>query len=1189
MANRLSGETSPYLLQHADNPVDWYPWGPEAFAEAARREVPILLSIGYSACHWCHVMERESFQNPLVASRMNSLFVNVKVDREERPDVDELYMRAVQAFNRGGGGWPMTVFLTPEGVPFFGGTYFPPVARGGMPGLVDVLNQVSEIWRRQPEQVQEVTRQITEVLDGATNGPARMLSRDWLTPVASAAAAEQDPIDGGFGGAPKFPPHGTLAALLAQARRTGDEGVLGMVTRTLDAMARGGMYDLVGGGFCRYSVDGQWRIPHFEKMLYDTAQLVPIYVDAWKVTGRERYATVVRESIGWALREMRLESGAFASSLDADSDGREGAYYVFTPDELVAALGDALGLRVAAMLEVTPEGTFEDGTSVIRLEAPRDTLPPGDAAVLDNALPRLRQLRATRTPPARDDKAIVAGNALMISAIARAGAAMGEPEWVAAAVAAYDHLAEAAVVDGRWMRSVKDGRALVPAFADDHANLLVAAVDLYEATFDPRWIAAAEGLARTLVDRFWDAERESLALVGSDQPKLFARTRPAIGGAEPGPVGMAALGLVRLARLSADPAWEDWADKILREAQPWLSRAPRAIGVEALAGAWLAGGAEVAVVGAADDPATAALLDEVRSRYLPFTVVARAAPGEVPLPWLEGKQAVGGKPTAYLCEGHTCQLPTADAEAFGAQLEAHAVQPLPLTQAAGARVHAPPLPTAPEAWLGLDGRPVPTLEALRGQVVVLDFWTHCCINCLHVLPELAAIEERFAGQPVTVLGIHCAKFPAEEIAENVRNAMARHGVHHPVLLDPGHDVWEEYAVRSWPTLVVLDATGKIALHQPGEITREELGKVVEALLGEGRAQGILAAAPPAPGPAAPAEGGPLLRFPGKVHVWPDAFEQEMGAEVSDGEGRLYVSDTGNHRILAYRLTHGEDGWPIATREAVYGAGTPGLTDGAAEVAQFRGPQGVRRFDDTLYVADTDNHALRAVDLRTGAVRTLAGTGRKAVAAPTREGLAAPRSLDLRSPWDVEVMPMKHHHIVFVAMAGSHQLWVYAAGHLGMHTGSGREDHVDGPAAAAALAQPSALALLGRYLLFVDAETSSVRAVDLQSHQVVTVVGRGLFDFGDVDGTAEVVRLQHPLGITFVGDVVYVADTFNGKVKAIGLQSGETTTVLGGDGTLSDPGGIARIGRHLVVADTNHHRLLVVDPADGSSRELDLGT
>ncbi|MEQ1506465.1 MAG: thioredoxin-like domain-containing protein [Myxococcota bacterium] len=684
-----------------------------------------------------------------------------------------------------------------------------------------------------------------------------------------------------------------------------------------------------------------------------------------------------------------------------------------------------------------------------------------------------------------------------------------------------------------------------------------------------------------------------LTLAGADQPPLFATGRPTIGGAEPNANATAALGLVRAARLFDAPEWADRAERILRSVQAFLGRAPRALGLEAIAGAWLSeGGSELAIAGdpAADD--TRALIDQVRSRYLPFTVVARVGPdgaipgAEVP-PWIVGKTAVGGRATAYLCEGHTCQLPTSDPEILDRQLNELVVRAAPVTASVGLRIHAP-------AWVG--GVPHP-LASLRGKVVVLDFWTSCCVNCQHVLPELAAIEERYADQPVVVLGIHCAKFPAEERDAHVRAAVVRLGITHPVVNDPDHDVWEAYVVRSWPTVVVVDPTGRIALHQSGETTAADLSKVIDALLAEGRAAGTVAEA----GSGGAAGSGPVielhadprstargwdpggdLRFPGKVHVWPDAFDQEMGSSAFDGTGRLYVADTGHHRVLEVQLGLGPDGWPACRRLRVFGTGEPGLVDGGPDQAQFRGPQGIRRHADTLFVADTDNHALRAIDLATGQVRTLAGTGARGERTPTRDELARPLELPLRSPWDVEVMTLRDHHLVFVAMAGSHQIWVYGAGHLGLHAGSGREDHVDGPAATAALAQPSGLAMLGRYLLFVDAETSSVRAVDLQSHHVVTVVGRGLFDFGDVDGPAERVRMQHPLALTFIGDLVYVADTFNGKIKGIGLQSGETHTVAAG---FDEPGGIARAGSWLVVADTNHHRIRVVSAETGEVREL----
>ncbi|MEQ1564870.1 MAG: DUF255 domain-containing protein [Myxococcota bacterium] len=1196
MANRLTHETSPYLLQHAHNPVDWYPWGDEALEAARARNVPILLSIGYSSCHWCHVMERESFENAVIAARMNSLFVNVKVDREERPDLDELYMRAVQAFNRGHGGWPMTVFLTPEGVPFFGGTYFPPTTRNGTPGLVDVLSHVSDLWRKNPDEIERITGQVRQLLDqGAAAAPAaKWLAQDWLAPVVAAASRDFDPIEGGFGEAPKFPPHGLLEALLAHHRRTTDPHSLEMAVRTLDAMAKGGMYDVVGGGFCRYSVDEEWRVPHFEKMLYDNAQLIPLYVAAHQVTGAPHHARVVRDTVGFVLREMSVPGGAFASSFDADSGGAtggEGAYYVFDRDELVAALGHSDGVRAAELLQVTAGGTFEHGKSVLRLEVPLESLDPRDRAFLtDVALPALARVRAKRDPPARDDKVVLGWNALTISALARAGAAFNELGWVSAAVGAAGFLVEHLRVDGRWHRVHRLGRATVPAFADDYADLMVAFVDLYEATLDRRWLASALEVADAAIDLFWDHGEGALWTVGRDRPALVARARPGLGSAEPGANGTMALGFVRLGRLCGRDDLLERADRLLRSAQGLLSRAARALGPEAIAGTWLAeGGTEVAIAGDPTDELTARLWAVVRARWLPFTVIARAdgdpTPGVV-MAWLDGKTAAGGRGAAYVCEGHTCQLPTSDPDALARQLDERMTRAGATASARTVRVRAPELPQDPEAWLG--SAPL-SIAGLAGRVVVLDFWTYCCVNCMHVLPELAAIEERYHGQPVVVIGVHCAKFPAEQVLDNVRAAITRHDVRHPVVCDPDHAVWDEYAVRSWPTLAVVDATGRIAFHQSGEIDRDSLAQVIDGLLAEARAAGTLAE-PLAPA-ATPEPPSSELWFPGKVHVWPDALDQELDTDPYTSGGRVYVSDTGHHRIVECELGLGPDGWPTLTRLRTFGSGEAGRADGPSGQASFRHPQGVRRFGTTLYVADTDNHLLRAVDLTDGTVRTLAGTGRKATVAPPRSALAEPLTVDLRSPWDVEVVASRHAPLVFLAMAGSHQVWVYGptVGHLGILAGSGREDHVDGPAATAALAQPSSLSLLGRYLLFADAETSSVRAVDLQSHHVVTVVGRGLFDFGDVDGSSDVARLQHPLAVTFGDDTVYVADTFNGKIKAIGLASGDTHTVSdGGAEPFGEPGGIARAGEFLLVADTNRHQLRAVRRSTGESRVLPMG-
>jgi uncharacterized protein YyaL (SSP411 family)/thiol-disulfide isomerase/thioredoxin len=1179
--NRLASESSLYLRQHADNPVDWYPWGEEAFAEARRRDCPILLSVGYSSCHWCHVMERESFADERVAARLNSHFVNVKVDREERPDVDEVYMRAVQAFNDGRGGWPMTVFLAPDGRPFFGGTYFPPVRRDSAPGLLDVIAHVVDAWRKRRDDVTRVGEELLRVLDQTGQLPqkAPVLGRDWLDTVAVAADEAEDEEHGGFGERPKFPPHGTLAALVAHVAATRDPRSQGVLVRCLEGMARGGVHDLLDGGFHRYSVDAEWRIPHFEKMLYDQAQLVPAYVDGWRLTGDAAFAAVAAETLSYVDRRLSVPGGLFASSTDADDAGGEGFFYTWTPAELAAVLGEGDGARLAALLEVTAEGTFEGtGRSVLRAKVPPRAWRAPDRELWERARPLLLAARDRRAPPQRDDKVVVAWNALMVSAFAAGARLPDGARWGARAVAALEALVGRAVVDGRLMRVVTDDGARVPGFADDHANLLQACLDVFELTQDGAWLDRAEALADVLVDTFLDPADGGFWLVGRDRDAPLVRSKQGLGGAEPGATGVGALSFVRLGHLLGRRDLLDHADAIARSVQAWLARAPRVLGAEAVAAAWLAqGGVEVAVVGDPADPRTAALWQVVQRRPLPFAVAVRAAsPAGLPrVPWLAERAVT--EPTAFVCEGHTCRLPTRDPGELSAQLEAALARRPAAAPPEHVRVHAPELPDDVSAWIGTD---VPlTLERLRGHVVILDFFTYCCINCLHVLPELAAVEERFAGQPVVVIGVHCAKFPTESQKESVERALQRHGVRHPVVHDPVHAIWEEYAVRSWPTVVVVDPTGRIALQQPGEIGRAELGDLVAALLAEGRAADTLR--PPVPVPHVPRDDGATLRFPGKVHVWPDALHQEMGVEPWGG--RVYVADTGHHRVLEYAVGRGPDGWPRLGAPRAFGTGAPGMTDGVD--GTFREPQGIRRHEGTLYVADTGNHALRAVDLATGAITTLAGTGRKGTRAPTREALAHPRTVDLRSPWDVEVMAHRDTLLVFLAMAGQHQIWVYGAGHLGILAGSGREDHVDGPAAAGALAQPSALSLLGRYLLFADAETSSIRALDLQSHQLLTVVGRGLFDFGDKDGPASEARLQHPLGVTLLGDEVLVADTFNHKLRAIGLTDGTTRTVAGGAGALAEPGGVARLGAFALVADTNHHVVRAVHLESGEIRTL----
>ncbi|MCK6506301.1 redoxin family protein, partial [Myxococcota bacterium] len=552
--------------------------------------------------------------------------------------------------------------------------------------------------------------------------------------------------------------------------------------------------------------------------------------------------------------------------------------------------------------------------------------------------------------------------------------------------------------------------------------------------------------------------------------------------------------------------------------------------------------------------------------------------------------AARDRATAFVCQGSACLVPTQEPADLAEQLE-DAASPSPTRQAQPLREAAPPLPQEPERWLN---SPLPlSLEQLRGRVVVLDFWSSCCINCQHVLPELAAVEARLAGQPFAVIGVHSGKFPAEREASTVRRAIRRLRIPHPVIHDPDHALWKAFGVQAWPTVIVLDALGRIAWRHAGEVRREELLAVVDGLLDEARQAGLPA---PARLPATTTTlEDSLLDHPGKMHLYPDAAAQEMGADPFGPQARLYVADTGHHRVVECRVERGPDGWPAAHVERVFGSGTGGLLDARAPLARFQDPQGLARAGDSLWVADTGNHALRRIDLSTGQVSTVAGTGR--LAAGPAQAQRRPLQTELRSPWDVAVagadagMPgaPQGPDVVFVAMAGMHQVWVYLAEHdeLGPFLGSGREDHVDGAPQEAALAQPSGLCLFGRYIFLVDSETSSVRAFDLAEREVGTVVGRGLFDFGDVDGPPDQVRLQHPLGLTLADGELYVADTFNGKIKVISLQGGHTRTLCGAEGELCEPGGVAVAGEFLLVADTGNHELKVVHRRTGELRRLPL--
>jgi uncharacterized protein YyaL (SSP411 family) len=626
--NRLAQETSPYLLQHADNPVDWYPWGQEALSRARAEDRPILLSVGYAACHWCHVMEHESFEDEQTAARMNELFVNVKVDREERPDLDALYMDAVVTLT-GHGGWPMTVFLTPEGEPFYGGTYFPPEARHGLPSFRQILEAVAEAYR---ERRGEVARTAGELIEAIRRGSEARPSTDPLTEAILGDAVRGlsrgfDPTWGGFGAAPKFPPASALELLMRRSE-------LDMVSRTLDAMAAGGMYDLVGGGFHRYSVDEQWLVPHFEKMLYDNALLVPAYLHGWLLTGRERYREIVEETVEYMLRELALPEGAFASSQDADTDGVEGLTHTWTADEA--------GPDVAPLLL-----PFEHGRSIIRGELSAETRA------------RLLAIRAGRPQPGRDDKAIASWNGLALAALAEAGRRLDRPEWLDAARRLADFLLGPLTSDDRLHRSFRAGRATGTGYLDDYANVAHGLYELHVATGDVRHLEESRRLALLAVELFADEERGGFFMTPADGERLVARTKDLDDSPIPSGNSMLAYVLLRLARIYGDDDLERRAVSVLRLLRPALPRNPSFF-------AWalcaldlhFSPPREIAIVGRPDDEVARAAL----AAFDPNAVVAFGPAEGVPL--LEGKTQVDGKPTVYVCERFACQAPVTDPAAL---------------------------------------------------------------------------------------------------------------------------------------------------------------------------------------------------------------------------------------------------------------------------------------------------------------------------------------------------------------------------------------------------------------------------------------------------------------------------------------------------------------------------------------------
>ena len=680
--NRLVDETSPYLLQHAHNPVDWYPWGEEAIERARRENKPILLSIGYSACHWCHVMERESFENEEIARLMNENFVNVKVDREERPDLDQVYMNAVQLMTRHGG-WPLTVFLTPELVPFYGGTYFPPEDRHQMPGFPRVLVGVAEAFRRDPEEVSRAAGEILSELQrmSATRESDESFSTSTLDGAFRGIARNYDEQYGGFGGAPKFPSSMSLEFALRTHHRTKDPRALQIVTNSCRKMAEGGLYDQLGGGFHRYSTDAQWLVPHFEKMLYDNALLSRLYLHVFQATGEPLFHRITTETLDYVVREMIDESGGFYSTQDADSEGVEGKFFVWDKEEILKLLGPTDGPLFCAYYGVTEGGNFEEA-NVLNVPRPADevareagTSVESLMAAVERGREKLFRVRESRIKPGRDEKIITAWNGLMLESFAEAAAVLNRHDYgeVAAKNARFilGHLRK----EGALLRTYKDGVAKLPGYLDDYSFLISGLTTLYETTGDVTWLEEALALTRLMIDEFWDEDEGGFYYSAKSGEQLIVRNKDYFDNAIPSGNSVAAELLLRLSILTGDEDFRRKATRIFGLLAATLSRYPSGFGYLLCAlDFYLSSPKEIVLISPAGEHGNDELGRTVWGRYLPNKVVVRALEGSPVsglIPLLQDRKTIDGKPTAYVCENYTCRQPVTDATALAAQLAPH--------------------------------------------------------------------------------------------------------------------------------------------------------------------------------------------------------------------------------------------------------------------------------------------------------------------------------------------------------------------------------------------------------------------------------------------------------------------------------------------------------------------------------------
>ena len=666
MPNALANESSPYLLQHADNPVDWQPWNPQALKKAQQEDKPIFLSIGYAACHWCHVMAHESFEDERVAAILNQHFISIKVDREERPDLDQIYMTAVQALT-GNGGWPMSVFLTPDGIPFFGGTYYPPQPRYGMPSFSQVLQAVQDAWKNRRAELMNAGQELIGIIqrqnDSTPSNPSRELKLSTLDTAFHALQNSYDHQHGGWGKAPKFPQPMILEFLLRYDRRNSNAQAIQMVMQTLEAMARGGMYDQLSGGFHRYSVDERWLVPHFEKMLYDNAQLARLYLHAWQHTQDTFFRTISEEILDYVLREMSAPSGGFYSTQDADSEGVEGKFFVWTPDEIQAILGNEAQAFMAAYA-VTQSGNFE-GKNILELVGDNQ-----QRAALSHARRKLFEIREQRVHPQRDDKILTSWNGLMLAAFAEASCALGRDDYRQAALRNAAFLWEnLRQQDGKLFHVYSNGKARFNATLEDYSYLIEGFLELYQTVFDPRWYQAAKQIADTMIEHF-RAEAGGFYDTSDDHEKLITRPRDLQDNATPSGNAMAATALLKLAGLSGEVRYFDLARQALAQVQPLMAQHPLGFGhwLSALSYA-LSSPREIAILGDINASDTESLVKEARYGYQPYQVIAAGEPKSLqPVPLLMERHMLNNRATAYVCSDFVCQQPVSTTEELQKQL-----------------------------------------------------------------------------------------------------------------------------------------------------------------------------------------------------------------------------------------------------------------------------------------------------------------------------------------------------------------------------------------------------------------------------------------------------------------------------------------------------------------------------------------